>query len=393
MNLYEYKAKEIFERYGIPIQKGIVVSSPGDVPEDLHYPVVVKAQVLTGGRGKAGGIKFANNIEEAREACSKILGMNIKGHVVRRVLIVPKIDIERELYLGLIVDRRKRMPLLLASAQGGINIEDIPDENLFKRHINPLIGLRPYVIRELADHYGLDRSMEQQLRDIATRFYDMFVKEDSEFVEINPLAVIPGGKLIAADAKFTVDDDSLFRHPELKKEEQELPPLEKKAREKDIAFVQLDGSIGVIANGAGLTMATLDYLNHYGGKAGVFLDLGGTDNPEKIKEAFSLLVEAKPSVILMNIFGGITRCDTVAKGVRDFYKEHGITIPMVVRIKGVNEEEARDILNSVGIRAVMTMDEVASTAIKLERGMQTCPKNRASAEGCDGTAAKPKRGA
>jgi succinyl-CoA synthetase beta subunit len=184
----------------------------------------------------------------------------------------------------------------------------------------------------------------------------------------NPLAITSDGKFIAADAKCTIDDDAVFRHPEYKGLEQELPSLEKKAKDKDIAFVQLDGNIGVIANGAGLTMATLDYLNYHGGKAGVFLDLGGTDSPDKVKEAFSLLVEAKPSVILMNIFGGITRCDTVARGVREAIEASKVNIPMVVRIKGVKEEEARHILQEVGIHAVLTMDEVASTAIKLEKG-------------------------
>jgi succinyl-CoA synthetase beta subunit len=379
MHLYEYKAKELFAKYGIPTQKGAVVSSPGDVPGDLQYPVVVKAQVLTGGRGKAGGVKFASCPDEAKTACSQILGMSIKGHTVRQVLIVPKIEITRELYLGLIIDRKKRVPLLIASGQGGINIEDIPDDKLFRRYINPFTGLRPYVIRELSAHYGLTKEQGEMLRDMALRLYDLFVKEDSEFVEINPLAVTSGGKLVAADAKCTIDDDALFRHPEYKNLEQELPPLEKKAREKDIAFVQLDGNIGVIANGAGLTMATLDYLNYHGGKAGVFLDLGGTDSPEKVKEAFSLMVDAKPSVILMNIFGGITRCDTVARGVREFVEENNIKLPMVVRIKGVKEEEARKILQEVGISAVLTMDDVASTAIRLEKDARTGAGTHAAA--------------
>lgn len=267
----------------------------------------------------------------------------------------------------MIVDRARRLPLLIASGQGGINIEDIPDEKLFKRYINPFVGLRPYVVRELTTHYGLTKEQGDMLKDIASKLYDLFVKEDSEFIEINPLAITVDGKLTAADAKCTIDDDALFRHPEYKGIDQELPQLEKKAKEKDIAFVQLDGNIGVIANGAGLTMATLDFLNYHGGKAGVFLDLGGTDSPDKVKEAFSLLVEAKPSVILMNIFGGITRCDTVARGVREFFEASKINIPMVVRIKGVKEEEARKILQEVGISAVLTMDEVASTAIKLEK--------------------------
>lgn len=367
MHLYEYKAKELFDRHGIPTQKGIVVGSPDEIPDGLHYPAVVKAQVLAGGRGKAGGIKFANNRDEAKAAAKAILGMSIKGHTVKKILIVPKIDIAREMYLGLIVDRREKKPLLIASGEGGINIEEVPDEKLFRRYINPLSGLKSYVIRDLADALKLNKEQAAQLQDIAQKLYALFVKEDSEFVEINPLAITPDGKLIAADAKCTVDDDSLYRHKDLAAEEQELPPLEKKAKEKDIAFVQLDGSIGVIANGAGLTMATLDYLNFHGGKAGVFLDLGGTDNPDKVREAFSLMVEAKPSVILLNIFGGITRCDTVAKGVTDAIAKEHIKVPIVVRIKGVNEAEARDILAGAGIKSVTTMDSVAKAAIEMER--------------------------
>lgn len=364
MKFYEYKAKEVFAKYNIPVPKGKLVKE-GEELADFEFPAVVKAQVLVGGRGKAGGIRFANDLKEANQRIEEIVGMDIKGHRVRQVLVEKKLDVAKEFYLGFIVDRAERKSLLIGSAFGGMEIEDVPDKDLYRKHINPLIGLQQFMLRDLTYKLGLSKEQGSQVSKLVSNLYSLFVKEDAELAEINPLVLTKGGEFVAGDAKLTVDDDSLFRHPEYRGMEQDLTQLEKKAKEKDISFIQLDGDIGVIANGAGLTMATLDHLTQYGGKAGVFLDLGGTDNPEKVKEAFILMKEAKPSVILLNIFGGITKCDTVARGVAEALKSESITIPIAARIKGLNEEEAMQILRDAGLVAVATLEEAAKEAVRL----------------------------
>ncbi len=366
MKLMEARSRELLAKHGVPTPAGKVVSSAEELGE-VTGPVVIKAQVPVGGRGKAGGIKFADNITDARARTREILGMDIKGYRVRSVLVSEKIDIARELYLSITVDREAGMSLLMASASGGMDIESVPEQKIFSVHINPLVGLQAFQLRDMVLALGLDKPTGQQVSDIARKLFAAFVAEDAELLEINPLAVTPAGKVVAADAKAVIDDDSLFRHPEHKEEEQDMTPLEQEAREKGISFVQLDGNIGVIANGAGLTMATLDALGLMGGMGGTFLDLGGTDDPEKVKQAFRILKKAGPKVILMNIFGGITRCDTVAQGVHDVVKAEGAGAPVVARIKGWYEEKAREILKDAGLITAGTMEEAARKATELSR--------------------------
>ncbi|MGI0149720.1 MAG: succinate--CoA ligase subunit beta, partial [Thermoplasmata archaeon] len=306
MKFYEYKAKQIFARYGIPVPRGIVTSRPEEIA-DPPLPCMVKAQVLVGGRGKAGGIRPAESLEEARTVAGQLLGMDIHGYRVKQVYLEERLEIAKELYLSLTIDRSAREPLLMATAMGGVEVEAVPREQLYMEHIPAMVGIQPYVLRSMRSKLELSNEIGEQVASIARSAYELFRKEDAELVEINPLVVTTDGRMIAGDAKLVVDDNAEYRHPEYASLDQDRTPLEQEAHDKGIAFVQLDGDIGVIANGAGLTMATLDVLNLKGGKGGAFLDLGGTDDPEKVKQAFEILIKARPAVILVNIFGGITK--------------------------------------------------------------------------------------
>lgn len=361
MKLYEYKAKELLRKHGVPVPEGFVVSSADQV-RDIPGPVMVKAQVLIGGRGKAGGIKPADDVAQARKAASAILGMDIRGYTTKLVLVEQRLEVAEELYLGITIDRSRRCLLLMASASGGVEIESVPDEDILMLPIDPLIGYQGFVGRRVAESLHVDKNQANQVADIVRKLYGLVVEEDAELAEINPLVITKSGDVVAGDAKVTIDSDALFRHPEYDELEEDLTPLETKARKLDIAFVQLGGNIGVIANGAGLTMATLDSLNTFGGKAGVFLDLGGTDDPEKVKSAMLLMVEADPKVILLNIFGGITKCDTVAKGVLEAIEDTEAAPPIVARIKGVNEELAREMLKEAGLIPASGLSEAAEKA-------------------------------
>jgi succinyl-CoA synthetase beta subunit len=363
MKLFEYKAKELMRIYGIPVPEGFVVSSPDQI-DDLPGPVMVKAQVLIGGRGKAGGIKPADSVDEARDVASAILGMDIRGYTTKEVLVEERIAVEREMYLGVTVDRSRKSLLIMASAAGGVEIESVPEDQILMVPLDPLIGYQPYIGRRVARSVGLEGDQAARMESICRSLCELVTKEDAELAEINPLVVTKDGKVIAGDGKVTIDSDALFRHKEYAELKEDLTPLEEKAKKLDIAFVQLDGNIGVIANGAGLTMATLDSLNMFGGKAGVFLDLGGTDDPEKVKQAMLLMEEAVPKVILVNIFGGITKCDTVAAGILEAMEEKKIEAPIVARIKGVNEENARDMLKNAGIIPASGLSEAAELAAK-----------------------------
>ncbi len=363
MKLFEYKAKELMRRYGIPVPEGFVVSSPDQI-ERVDGPVMVKAQVLIGGRGKAGGIKPAKDVEEAREVASRILGMDIRGYTTREVLVETMVSVDREIYLGVTVDRSRKSVLIMASAAGGMEIESVPEEKILMAPVDPLIGYQQYIGRRVASFVGLTGPQAAQMERVCAALCELVTKEDAELAEINPLVVTKQGEVVAGDGKVTIDSDALFRHKEYSELKEDLTPLEEKARKLDIAFVQLDGDIGVIANGAGLTMATLDSLNMYKGRAGVFLDLGGTDDPEKVKEAMLLMEEADPKVILVNIFGGITKCDTVAAGLLEAMEEKSIGVPIVARIKGVNEEHARDMLRNAGMIPASGLSEAAELAAK-----------------------------
>ncbi|MGQ9587032.1 MAG: ADP-forming succinate--CoA ligase subunit beta [Thermoplasmata archaeon] len=361
MKLFEHKAKEVLRNYGILVPEGFIVSSPDQI-RSVSGPVMVKAQVLTGGRGKAGGIRPADTVDEARRIASAIIGMSIHGYTVREALVERRLEISKELYLSITVDRSRGCLMFMASASGGIDIESVPEKNILMLPVDPLIGYQPFVGRRVANFLGLAGDQGLQIASICQSLYDLALREDAELVEINPLVVTRDGSVIAGDAKINIDSDALFRHPEYSRLEEDLTPLEKKAKELDIAFVQLDGNIGVIANGAGLTMATLDSINMYGGKAGVFLDLGGTDDPEKVRNAMLLMKEAGPKVILLNIFGGITKCDTVAKGVLEAIEAGKMAMPIVARIKGLNEEKAREMLRDAGLIPASGLGEAAEKA-------------------------------
>jgi succinyl-CoA synthetase beta subunit len=367
MKFLEYKAKEIFARYGIPVPRGVLASTPEEI-NDPPLPCMVKAQVLIGGRGKAGGIRPAESLDEARAVARQILGMDIHGYRVKQVYLEERLSIAKELYLGLTIDRSAREPLLMATAMGGMEVEDVPRDQLFMEHIPAMVGVQPYVLRSLMTKLGVSKEIGDQVSPIVRKAYELFRKEDAELVEINPLVVTTDGRVIAGDAKLVIDDNAEYRHPEYANLDQDRTPLEQEAHDKGIVFIQLDGDIGVIANGAGLTMATLDVLNLKGGKGGTFLDLGGTDDPEKVKQAFEILIKSRPSVILVNIFGGITKADTVATGVKQALEEMHTKIPVVARIKGVNEAQAKEILRSMGMYAAETIEEAAELAVKVRAG-------------------------
>ena len=366
MKLFEYRGKELFDRYGIPVPNGRLVKNEKDF-SGLIFPFVLKAQVPIGGRGKAGGIKSAENPKDAKENFSQIMGMDIKGYKVRKVLAEEKVNIRKELYLSITLDRSKRMSLIMASGEGGMDIESVPDEKIFKEWVNPLIGIQSFHIRGIVSKLGLEKEEGKEVAKVISKIYKLFREYDCELVEINPLIIKKDGGVMALDSKVNINDDAMYRHTDIEPEVVELTPLEKDAKEKGIAFIQLEGNIGVIANGAGLTMATLDALTHYEGKGGVFLDLGGTDDPEKVKQAFELMKKAKPKVIFLNLFGGITRCDSVAKGVKAVITKEGIDCPVITRIKGCNEEQAKDILKDAGLITGTTLQDAAQKSSDLAR--------------------------
>ncbi len=350
MKLYEFQGKELFRKYGIPVPDGYVITSAEQVKE-VEGEVVVKSQVLVGGRGKAGGIKFAKSREEAIEIARQLLGSELKGTKINYLLIEEKLNIEKEYYLSITIDRSRRCPIIMASAEGGVEIEEVPDELIYKYWIDPLAGIYPFVARNLAKKLGFAGDTAKQFIKILLSLYKLFVEYDAELVEINPLVLTKEGKLVAADSKVIVDSDAEYRHPDLPKNVEDMTPLEKYASERGYAFVELDGDIGVIANGAGLTMATLDALLLHNLRPKTFLDLGGTDSVEKTKNAFEIVLKANPKVIFVNIFGGVTKCSTVAKGILAAKEEFNINVPMVVRLSGVHEEEGRKMLRDAGIEA------------------------------------------
>ena len=374
VKLAEWQGKNVFRAYGVPIPRGEVARSPAEAEalvrdRKVPLPCVVKAQVLSGGRGKGGAVRFANTPEEARAAAQAILGLDFKGETVREVLLEEKLPIGRELYLSVTLDRAQRLPLLMASAQGGVEIEAVPDSAILRQTIHPFPGLTGYEKRAVAKALGLSGSSGKALDRLLESLWKVFQHEDAELVEINPLAIVGDG-LVALDAKMIIEDDAAFRHPEYAEVRDDRTELEEIAREKEIAFVQLDGNIGVIANGAGLTMATLDVLKELGGAPGVFLDLGGTDDPKKVTEAFLLMARAKPTAVFLNIFGGITRCDTVAKGLVEAMQQVPVAerFPLVARIRGNNEAEGVAILRTAGVTAISDLRESAAAAVAAARG-------------------------
>jgi len=374
VKLAEWQGKVVFRKYGVPLPRGEVARSPAEAESlvrsgKVPLPCVVKAQVLAGGRGKGGAVRFASSPEEVREAASAILGLDFKGEKVRELLLEEKLAIGRELYVAMTLDRAQRLPILITSAQGGVEIESVPDAEIDRQPVDPFPGLTGYEKRRAAKTLGLAGGPARTLEKVLDSLWKAFQQEDAELVEINPLAVVGDG-LVALDSKVIIEDDAAFRHPEYAEVRDDRTELEEIAREKEIAFVQLDGNIGVIANGAGLTMATLDVLTEFGGRPGVFLDLGGTDDPKKVTEAFLLMCRAKPTAVFLNIFGGITRCDTVAKGLVEAMHQvpPAERFPLVARIRGNNEAEGIEILRAAGVTAVPDLKSSAQAAVEAARG-------------------------
>ena len=295
--------------------------------------------------------------------------MDIRGYKVLKVLAEEMIKIKKELYMSISLDRSKRMPLIMTSSSGGMDIESVPDDKIFKEWINPLIGIQSFNIRNIVSKLELNQCEAKQVSILLSKIYILFRNYDCELVEINPLTIDDEDNAIALDSKIIINDDAMFRHSDILPEYIDITELEKDAKEKGIAFIQLEGNIGVIANGAGLTMATLDALTYYKGKGGVFLDLGGTDDPEKVKQAFELMKKAKPKVIFLNLFGGITKCDTVAKGVKAVITKEGIDCPVITRIKGMNEDAAKEILKDAGLITATTLQDAAERSSDLAGGV------------------------
>ncbi|MGQ9641383.1 MAG: ADP-forming succinate--CoA ligase subunit beta [Candidatus Bathycorpusculaceae bacterium] len=376
MKLFEYEAKKILAKYGIPTPQGGLATNPREAHEiasKLKPPFAVKAQVLVAGRGKAGGILFANTVAEAKEAAEKLLGMQIKGMPVKRVWIEEKLNVKKEIYFGITIDRFKQSYVAIASAFGGMEIEEIAQktpENLVKISIIPHQDFRPYRARQIAKRIGYAGNQLTELGRIFERLYSVCVDYDAELVEMNPLVETSDGKFVAADARIIIDDNALFRHPEYNKrlfeEESELNPQELEALKNDLAYVKLDGNIGVIGNGAGLVMATLDTVQYFGGKPANFLDVGGGAPSDKIAAALKIVLsDPNVEVLFINILGGITRCDEVARGILEAKKAADVTKPMVVRLVGTNEEEGKRILTEAGIPVLESMEEAAKCTVKI----------------------------
>ena len=379
MKLHEYQSKRVFARYGVPIPRGDVASTLDDaykIAARLGGWVVVKAQVLVGGRGKAGGIKLAKDAAEAEAKASQILGMDIKGLKVRKVLIdEAATDIIREIYLGIVIDRAARRPVMMASAEGGIDIEEVAratPERIFKVTMDPFLGLRGYQARELALGIGLERDLVPSFINIATGLYSAFVDCDASLAEINPLLVTDrkGGPpaLLAVDGKMIIDDNALFRHPDLAemRDVDEEAPAETEARYYGLSYVKLDGEIGCMVNGAGLAMATMDIIKLYGGMPANFLDIGGGAQADRVAAALRIiLADPKVKAVLFNIFGGITRCDEVAKGIVEALQQVPTDVPMVARLAGTNEEEGQRIFAEAQMATASTLVEAAQKVVGL----------------------------
>lgn len=377
MKLHEYQSKSIFSKYGIPIPNGTVVSNGEEarqVAAEMRGPVVVKAQVLVGGRGKAGGIRLARTPDDAERVADQILSMQIKGLPVRKVLVDQALGIAREIYLGVVIDRAAKRATVMASSAGGMDIEQVArttPEKIIRMPIDPAFGLLDFQTREIAFAIGIDKSLVREFTKIADGLYRAFTRTDASLAEINPLVVTTENKLVAADGKIIVDDNALFRHADLEdmRDVDEESPSEKQARKAGLSFVKLDGNIGCMVNGAGLAMATMDVIKFYGGEPANFLDIGGGAKAEKVQAALEIIL-SDPNVkaVLFNIFGGITRGDEVAQGIVDGLKSIKTQVPMVVRIVGTNAEEGRRILGSANMITAETLEEGAQKAVAAAGG-------------------------
>lgn len=377
MNIHEYQAKEIFRAHGIPVPPGEVATTPEqaqEIAQRFGGMVVVKAQVHTGGRGKAGGVKLAKSPEEAREHASRILGMKIKDLTVEKVLVTPAEDIASEAYVGVIVDRASKRPVFMVSAEGGVDIEEVAATNpdaIRKLPVDPRFGLLPHQAYWLATELYDDVKQQRAAAKIIQQLYESFVDAGASLAEINPLITTPAGEVKAIDAKMDVDDNELFRRPEIEalRDESSDEPSEVQAREAGLTFIKLDGDVGCCVNGAGLAMATMDLVKYYGGEPANFLDIGGSSNPTKVVNALRIITsDPNVKVILFNIFGGITRCDDVANGIVTATQQIDIQVPIVIRLTGTNEERAIQILEEAGFSALTDMDAAVEKAVNLANG-------------------------
>ena len=380
MDLYEFQGKELFRQAGIPVSEGRLVLTPQearDAAADLGCPVVVKAQVLTGGRGKAGGVKLATSPADAEEKAKGIFGLDIKGHVVHKIWVEKASDIAKEYYLSVTFDRGTKKPLFMFTKEGGVDIEDVAantPEKLAKLHVDPLEGFQAYQARRLVYGAGIDDPSEQrQIVSIIGKLYDAFIRFDAMLCEINPLIVTSDGVVVALDSKFTVDDNALYKHPEIAamRDLDAVPAQERMAKEKGVTYVKLDGEVGILGNGAGLVMSTLDVIALAGGKPANFCDLGGGGDADGVVDALEVIT-SDPDVkaIFFNIFGGITRCDVVAEGILKALDRIKLTMPIVVRLDGTNAEAGRKILADAApanLYVQPTMLDAARKAVELSR--------------------------
>ena len=377
MNIHEYQAKEIFRKYGIPIPPGEVASTPEQaeaIARKFGTTVVVKAQIHAGGRGKAGGVKLAKTPEEAKSVAAQILKLTIKGLPVQKVLVTPAADIATEAYVGIIVDRATKRAVFMASAAGGIDIEEVAaktPEKLLKHPVDPRYGLQMYEAMQLAFFLYSDMKQVRAAAKILQQLYRAFSENGGSLAEINPLVTTPAGDVVALDAKMVIDDNELDRRPDIAalRDESAEAPSEVDARKASLTFIKLEGNVGCVVNGAGLAMATMDLVKYYGGDPANFLDIGGSSNPEKVVAALRIIT-SDPNVkaILFNIFGGITRTDDVANGIVTAIKQNPLKVPLVIRLTGTNEEIALNILKQHGLSAMTDMDEAVKKAVALATG-------------------------
>jgi succinyl-CoA synthetase beta subunit len=385
MDLLEYKGKHVLARYGVPLFAGKEASTVDDAvaaAEEIGYPIVVKAQVKIGGRGKAGGIKIADNADEAREHAANILGMDIRGHVVHELWLQEATDIASEYYAAVVFDRSAKAPLVMLSTQGGMEIEQVAAEHpeaLATLHVDPLVGFQPFHARRLAFEAGVEADVVRPVGDMLAKLYEVFVSEDATLVEINPIVITPDRKVVALDAKVTLDDNSMFRHPDnaTLDDSSDADPQETMAKERGLTYVKLDGDIGIFGNGAGLVMSTLDVVAAAGGAPANFLDAGGGAKAEAIVASVEVIL-SNPNVkaVLFNVFGGITRCDEVAKGLIEAYGILQPTVPFVVRLDGTNDVEGRKLLADAAlpnVHAEKTMDSAAARVVELAAAQDGSP--------------------
>jgi succinyl-CoA synthetase beta subunit len=377
VDLLEYQGKQLFARHGVPVPDGAPASTVEEAVEragEIGFPCVVKAQVQIGGRGKAGGIKVANSEDEAREHAEAILGMDIRGHTVHEVWIERASDIASEYYASIVFDRSAKAPLLMLSTKGGMDIEAVAEEDpsaIARLHVDPLLGFQDFHGRRLCFEAGVDADVVRPVGALLARLYDAFIAEEAMLVEVNPLIVTGDRSVMALDAKVTLDGNSLFRHPENEQlaDSSADDPQERMAKERGLTYVKLDGDIGILGNGAGLVMSTLDVVAQAGGSPANFLDAGGGSKAEAIVDAVEVILsDEKVKAVLFNIFGGITRCDEVARGLIEAFAQVKPTVPFVVRLNGTNEEEGRALLAEAdlpNVTVVATMDEAAAKVVEL----------------------------